>query len=355
MVNGISVSKVTDEDQIEWNNYTETHDEASAYHSYSWVQAVQNAYKHKSASVLARDITTNKVVGIFPAVVLHIPLFGSSICSLPYCDIGHGLAENQEIYDAMLSYIQRSFSEEKNQKFEVRAADTKTTDKDLLKNKKVRMLLDLPSSSEALMASFKSKLRSQIRKAEKNGLTVSLGIEDHHILHFYDVYSKNMRDLGSPVHPIKWFREIVAAYQEQCLISVVYENDEPIGGGLIIKSGSEASIPWASTLREKNKLAPNMLLYWSLLAHCADNDVTRFDFGRSTFNEGTYKFKKQWGAKPQLLNWHTFNATSTVTSEKESNAGSPNKLRTAAENIWRKLPLRITIAIGAVVRPYISL
>ncbi|AFT96196.1 hypothetical protein AMBAS45_13665 [Alteromonas macleodii str. 'Balearic Sea AD45'] len=355
MVNGISVRKATVEDLIEWNSYAAAHNDASAYHHYAWIQAIKNAYKHENASVLARDTATNKLVGIFPAVELQIPLLGKSLCSLPYCDIGHGLAENQEIYDAMLSHIQRSISEEKKPKFEVRAADTKTTDSDLLKNKKVRMLLDLPSSSEALMASFKSKLRSQIKKAEKNGLTVSLGIEDHHILHFYDVYSKNMRDLGSPVHSIKWFREIVAAYQEQCLISVVYENDEPIGGGLIIKSGSEASIPWASTLRERNKLAPNMLLYWSLLAHCADNDVTRFDFGRSTFNEGTYKFKKQWGAKPQLLNWHTFNATSTVTSEKESNAGSPNKLRTIAEHIWRKLPLRITIAIGAAVRPYISL
>ncbi len=40
-----------------------------------------------------------------------------------------------------------------------------------LESNKVRMLLDLPDSSEILLANFKSKLRSQVRKAEKNGVT----------------------------------------------------------------------------------------------------------------------------------------------------------------------------------------
>ena len=355
MVNGILVRKATVEDQIEWNKYIAEHGDASAYHHYAWVQAVQNAYNQENASVIAKDTATNKVIGIFPAIALHIPLVGKNICSLPYCDVGYGLADNQEIYNAMLTYLQRSSTPKKIQKLEIRAIDTETFDRDLLKNKKVRMLLELPSSSEELMASFKSKLRSQIRKAEKNSLTVSLGIDEQHVLHFYDVYSKNMRDLGSPVHSIKWFREILAAYKEQCLISIVYSNDEPIGGGLIIKSGREASIPWASTLREKNKLAPNMLLYWSLLAHCADNNIKRFDFGRSTFDEGTYKFKKQWGAIPQLLKWQTFTNTGIAITGKEANADSPNRLRAVAENVWRKLPLKITIALGATVRPYISL
>jgi len=210
MVNGITVRKVTVEDQIEWNDYIAKHNDASAYHHYAWVQAVQNAYNHKSASVIAKDTATNKVIGIFPAIALHIPLVGKNICSLPYCDVGYGLADNQEIYNAMLAYLQRSFTSKKIEKLEIRAIDTETNDTKLLKNKKVRMLLELPSTSKELMASFKSKLRSQIRKAEKNGLTVSLGIDEQHVSHFYEVYSKNMRDLGSPVHSIKWLSQNLA-------------------------------------------------------------------------------------------------------------------------------------------------
>ena len=35
--------------------------------------------------------------------------------------------------------------------------------------------------------------------------------------------------------------------------------------------------------------------------------------------------------------------------------GSSGKLRELIENTWRKLPLGLTIKVGATVRPYISL
>ena len=50
-------------------------------------------------------------------------------------------------------------------------SDTLTSDlRPQTRSHKVRMLLELPESSEDLMASFKSKLRSQIKKPIKEGL-----------------------------------------------------------------------------------------------------------------------------------------------------------------------------------------
>jgi hypothetical protein len=46
-----------------------------------------------------------------------------------------------------------------------------------------------------------------------------------------------------------------------------------------------------------------MLLYWTKLEYACDNGNKTFDFGRSTPGEGTYRFKPQWGAKPQPLHW----------------------------------------------------
>ena len=56
------------------------------------------------------------------------------------------------------------------------------------------MLLDLPDSSEALIKSFKSELRSQIKKLIKEGLIAKIGrielVDD-----FYQIFLVNMRDL----------------------------------------------------------------------------------------------------------------------------------------------------------------
>ena len=72
------------------------------------------------------------------------------------------------------------------------------------------MLLALPDSSQALMRSFKSKLRSQIHKPIKEGLKVRTGGQEL-VDDFYRVFVENMRDIGSPVHSRRFVEEVVAS------------------------------------------------------------------------------------------------------------------------------------------------
>jgi len=338
-----------------WDAYVSQHKNASAYHKFAWLEAVKAAYGHSMLGVIATCANTGQVVGVFPAVLMNIPLLGKQICSLPYCDVGYGLADNDKVLNDMHALLVAQMRNVTGKKLEIRGIEKSPLDKTQFENKKVRMLLPLPESSEILLSSFKSKLRSQIRKAEKNGLTFELGTSNVLVSDFYNVYAQNMRDLGSPVHAEKWFKAIIKSYGQSSLISVVYHDGQPIGGGIIIKSGDNASIPWASTLRDFNRLAPNMLLYWSLLSHCADNGVKVFDFGRSTFEEGTYKFKKQWGAEPQLLNWQSFDKNNELIDAKSDAESGSSRVREIAESIWRELPLKFTIVTGSILRPYISL
>ncbi len=340
-------------DKADWDAYSLTHESTTAYHKYAWLEAVEHAYGHKPLGVIARHPKTQKVVGLFPAVFMKTPFWGKQICALPYCDVGYGIADNAEVLQDMQHFLHTKMANAGCRKLEIRQAESTPPGQDIQAGHKVRMLLSLPESSDTLMASFKSKLRSQIRKAEKNGLTVTLGKTPELLKHFYRVYAVNMRDLGSPVHALGWFESVLAAYNENCIVSVVYKGDMPVGAGLVIINGNKASIPWASTLREFNKLAPNMLLYWSLLAHCADSGIDTFDFGRYSFEEGTYKFKKQWGAVPQPLNWQSLGADNKKLGSDTS--PSTSKFRPLMESIWRKLPLEFTIKAGAYVRPYISL
>lgn len=350
----IIVSLASLEDKMVWDNYVFNHENASAYHRFAWQEAVHSTYNHKVMGLIAREYTTEKVVGVLPAVLMKTPLLGKKLCSLPFCDVGYAIADSDEIQNQLIEYLIQQGATTGSKHVEVRDIAATPEETKLLANKKVRMLLPLPSDSHALMASFKSKLRSQIRKAEKNGLTVQLGLSRVLIDDFYKVYTQNMRDLGSPVHAKRWFQNIVSAYGDNCIVSVVYKDDIAIGGGLVIKNNTQASIPWASTLRDYNRLAPNMLLYWSLLAHCADNDISTFDFGRSTYEEGTYRFKKQWGATPQLLDWQVDGKSNSLTNETASDT-TPSKVRPAIESVWRKLPLNLTITVGSAIRPYISL
>ena len=125
--------------------------------------------------------------------------------SLPYCDAGGILADSTSIADSLLNHA-LDFANGNGIRFvEIRSAESfgDVSSDNSLNTEKVRMLLPLSIDAGTLMAGFKSKLRSQIRKPKKDGLNVQIGgaelLDD-----FYPVFVKNMRDLGSPVHCKGW-------------------------------------------------------------------------------------------------------------------------------------------------------
>jgi FemAB-related protein (PEP-CTERM system-associated) len=280
------------------------------------------------------------------------PFSKVSYCALPFCDLGYALANDANILQALHSKALTLLQYEGGNNFDYRDSNNELPSHELA-GKKVRMVLPLPGSAEALLAGFKSKLRSQIRKAEKNGLSCEIANSQKNIDDFYQIFAINMRKLGSPVHSKKWFEALFTHYAENIILSVVYKEQIPVGAGIVLLNGNKAAIPWASTVAQYNKLAPNMMLYWSLLEHVSNHGCTEFDFGRSTYDEGTFKFKRQWGAEPIPLAWSNLVAEKTAIAE--NTPDKPSQIRSLVEKTWAKLPLGVTTTLGPKIRKHISL
>lgn len=339
-------------DKTRWNQYVHAHSKATAYHNFSWAQSIEQAYGHPNASQIA--VIDEQIVGVLPIIKMKRPLSGHFYCSLPFCDVGYAVANNKQIITALLDKLHSMKNSSHAKKIEYRdtfsLVDATTVTNDL-QGKKVRMLLPLPATSEALLKSFKSKLRSQIHKSEKNGLTYQLGNSTELLDAFYQIFIYNMRKLGSPVHSKTWFQALRENYQDDFLISIVYIEKTPIGAGIVLRNSNKTCIPWASTLMKYNRLAPNMMLYWSLLKKVTESGSEEFDFGRSTYGEGTFKFKQQWGAQPLPLHWFLPGQRQPPAAEFTTSG----TLRKTAEQTWSKLPISITTLIGPRIRKYISL
>lgn len=374
----IQVRPVTDADRARWDAFVEAQPGASPYHLFAWKLAMEAAYRVETHYRIAES-GAGEVLGILPAARVPRPIVRGPLCSLPYCDRGEPLAMDESIAQRLLGTLHR----EVLGRHEIRSTETSpsptgaatASDRNMQSlatvnfepGEKVRLLLDLPDNSEALFSGFKAKHRSQIRKAMKNGLEADLGNERERVSEFFEVFCRNMRDLGSPTHSRRWFEMIAKHYGERCIIGLVRLEDKVIGGGIVLRCGNGAAIPWASTLREYNHLAPNMLLYWTLLAHCADTGVRHFDFGRSSYGEGTYRFKVQWGAMAKKLRWEIHAASrpsgrDRIRGSKEPQAPLPplrtkwwSATRSFAQSAMSKLPVPISMALGSRLRPFISL
>jgi FemAB-related protein (PEP-CTERM system-associated) len=337
----------------QWDDYVRRYPLALPYHLYAWKRAVEKAYVHRAYYLMAEE--DKQVRGVLPLIYLKPPLLSGQLVSLPFCDVGDALSDDEDIKKKLVLEAVSLAQKLKAAYIELRGQLAPASLEYLSlpvskRSHKVRMYLELPQSSDILWDSFKSKRRSQIRKSIKNGLIFKWGsIKDLNI--FYDTFSLNMRYLGSPVHSKKWFNALMEHYGEDIRMGLVYYNSTLVGVGIILSINKIVSIPWASTLHEYNQYSPNMLLYWNFLKFAADNGYTGCDFGRSTPDEGTYRFKAQWGAKPLPLFWNYI-----AVNNKEQNFDASNHARKAKlARLWQILPMPLANFIGPAIRKYISL
>ena len=346
-------------DKNAWNTYVLNHPEGLGYQLFGWKEAVQYAYRFKGYYLLAE--LNGGIKGILPLIYHKLPLKKGVLISLPYCDAGGPLADTTEISHSLIEKALEIAKDINATRVIIRAASRigELPDNMTLNRQKVRMTLNLPENSDILLKSFKAKLRSQVRKPVHEGLKARIGGEEL-IDEFYPVFSENMRDLGSPVHSKKWLKSVLSFIGKQARVGLVCLPDgSPAAGGVILCHPRTVSLPWASSLRRYNRWNPNMLLYWSFLKFAADNGHEIFDFGRSTPWEGTFRFKKQWGAEPSALHWVRFktdiNGTLMDNIEPETSKVKKTKSRETAEKIYSRLPVSVAHYIGSLTRKYISL
>lgn len=337
----------------ELDRYLRKTGEAGPYHSISWLEAIEKAYRHQSRVIAA--YRNDEVCGVLPLVIIKPPFMAPRLISLPFCDYGGPVADDDSIRERLLAAAKELKTREGLNSVEIRVRNPAVETDTWNAGQKVRMVLSLPGSSQALFSTFKPKLRSQIRKAEKNGLSCCVGMEDELLRGFYGVFCDNMRRLGSPVHSLSFFQALREAYGPRMVVAVVDLDGLPVGAGIVLLGNEEACIPWASTLSEYNHLAPNMLLYWRLLEWVSDRGAKTFDFGRSSFGEGTFRFKKQWGAQPAALRWHCLDDA----SDSDNPIVVPSDLKSTIRKWivagWQCLPLDFANWLGPKIRRYISL
>lgn len=349
----MKIRLATSADCDSWDSYVNNQSTSNQCHLFGWKDVIERAYRHKGYYLLAEK--ESKIVGILPLCQVK-SFFGKQLVSLPFLNYGGVLTDSDEAKGALIEEAVRLGKKMGTSQIELRHIKPLDLHNSAQKIKfsevtlKVRMVLNLPESKEILLKSFKAKMRSQIFRSHREGMQVSIGGIEF-LNDFYQVFSRNMRDLGSPVHSKKFFAEILTEFKSNAHIGVVQFQNQAVAAGLIICFKEVVEIPWASSLREFNKFSPNMLLYWSFLKYASDKNFKYFDFGRSTFGEGTYRFKKQWGAEGMPLHWTYL----TARKNGETSALSKNKKFQLASAIWKKLPLSVTVLIGPHLRKTIPL
>ena len=322
----------------EWDAVVRASAGGTFAHLAAWRHVLADEMGYRAHFLEARGLD-GSLSGVLPLFELRSPIFGRRLVSVPVFNYGGPVGSPEaipELADRAVAVAEETgaFLVELRTRHRLPARLTRS-------DRKVTVLLPLPEDSEELWKSFKSKVRSQVRRPMKEDMQTRFGADQ--LDPFYDVFAHNMRDLGTPVLPRSLFQRIQAEFPEQVVFAAVYDGETPVAGGAGFVFNGEFEITWASSLREYSRSAPNMLLYWSLMEEMIRRGVRTFDFGRCTPGEGTHRFKLQWGGEDQPLPWLVWPPSA---AEEGGGAGRAAEMVSSA---WQRLPVPLTRRIGPFV------
>jgi FemAB-related protein (PEP-CTERM system-associated) len=324
--------------ETDWDAFVASRPDATAYHQWRWRDVFVRAFGHDTAYLAARDGQT--ICGVLPLVLFRSAVFGRFAVSLPYVNYGGVLAADESVRRALLGEAERIAADRGLTHVELRHTDTCFPELPS-KRHKVAMTLELAADASKAWEAVDRKVRNQVRKAEKSGLTVESGGAEL-VEGFYSVFARNMRDLGTPVYDRRFFSEVLRQFPDEARVFLVRHTSGVVAAGISYRYRNTVENPWASSLKEFRTLSPNMLLYWHMIRDAVERGARVFDFGRSTPGEGTFKFKEQWGAKPRPVCWeYRLLAGANLPDQSPKNP----KFR-AAIAIWKRMPLGLATRLG---------
>lgn len=322
-----------------WDDYVNRHELATAYHRAEAVKIGARAFRLRTTFLTAYE--GKRIVGVLPLIQQASRIFGRYLISLPFMTYGGILGDNVEVVSALAECAVREAQERRVDHIELRHTLALPDLKFAERTDKVSMILSLPKSEQELSKQLGAKLRSQIKRGEREQPELLWGGAEL-IPDFYKVFAPAMHALGTPVYPRRFFNVAFDALRNVSEILVLRLNGEPHAVAFLVNHGSRMEVPWAVASPLAKRSSINMRMYWELLTRSIQKGVSAFDFGRSTIDSGTYRFKAQWGAVPHQLHWHYW---LPVGAELPKLNQSNPKYACAAQ-VWRMMPLWCANLIG---------
>lgn len=321
---------------VDWDAFVRAQKGWTHFHLYGWKRLIETVFGHETAYLCASDGETLR--GVLPLVRVRSAVFGHYLVSMPFLNYGGPLGDPDAVRalcSAAVSLADRSEAD----LLEVRSRCELPVEL-AVSHRKITVLLDL-NGEKPLWDRLDAKVRSQVRRPAKSGVTFRIG--GNEVEPFHAVYAAHMRDLGTPAQPLRLFAALRDAFGDDVWYGCAYLNGRPVASGCGFLWGSEFEMTWAAASIEHKSLAANMGLYWRFMEHAIEEGLHTFNFGRCTPGGGTHRFKRQWGGRDEPLWWYTHSAAAGTTAQSPS---PDNGKWSWGPRIWRRLPRRVATAIG---------
>ncbi|MFC4761088.1 lipid II:glycine glycyltransferase FemX [Fructobacillus durionis] len=153
------------------------------------------------------------------------------------------------------------------------------------------------TNEDELMLHFKPKHRNAIRRAIRDGVTITVGQSEEELKDFFELYKSMAGVHHITYRPFSYFENMGKIWADSDRFKVfVAKNDEgtPIAAGIGFNYGDKIWYMYAGSNKEYRHLQAPYLVQWEMLKWGLAEKKVRYDFGgvgEFSSEDGLYKFK----------------------------------------------------------------
>jgi len=303
-----------------------------------WYNTIQNVYGFIPYYFKANDGSVLKMSHI------KFPFFKNDLVSGPYISNSDPIINSSQGFNDIIRKVEYFAKKNRIDVVEIKSSIPLKLNWKLVLDY-VTFRIPIYKGADHVFENIHRKVRTAIRKGIKNELYYKIGHK--YIKIFYNIYSKSVKRLGTPVHRIKFYQELINNNDNLNFMIIFNREDIPIST-VMFGIDEDAIYPLVGGgLQEYNGLSHNNFKYWKLIEYACNKGCKLFDFGRSTKNTGTYFFKKRWYAEEVQLYYYYL-----LKKEKKILNVSSSEYKFFSK-YWSKLPLKFTQVAGPTIRKYI--
>ncbi len=181
--------------------------------------------------------------------------------------------------------------------------------------------LDLTPQPDALFAGFSKGHRADVRRAERNGVTVRVGTTEADLDTFYEIMQQTGARQQFGIHGRDYYAAALRLFGDAAHLLLAEWQDTAVAAFLVFAWGREAQYMYSGSTETGLKQGANHLLQWHAIRWARERGSACYDFwgipdafgrmARASADElpaleeeakghplyGVYRFKKGWGGR----------------------------------------------------------
>ncbi len=295
-----------------WDELLEDLDGATIFHSSAWAKVLAKTYRYDPKYFVR--FNGDRLSALLPLMEIRSIFTGTRAVSLPFTDFSPPLYEDVENFTRLMEEAVKYGAEANWKRIEIRgsipeiltgqsAAEYLTHD------------LDLNGDGERLISRVRDSTMRQVRKAEREGVTIDEQPSMEGIKQYYRLNQLTRKRHGLPPQPFSFFASIyrniiskgmgtvyLATYRGKC-----------VAGGVFFYFKDQVLFKFGASDARYRQLGINNLVMWEAIKGCARGHYRNLNLGRTdTDNHGLRRFKSGWGSTESKVPYYSYDLSKSI-------------------------------------------